>query len=81
MHSHTVNKAWRAVVMRDGWKYACTPGNDWLLFNTADDPCEQANYVYNKAFQKEKERCHKRLAQWNEDTGDVFELPDIRIKT
>lgn len=79
MHAHTVNEAWRAVVMRDGWKYACTPGNDWLLFNTADDPYEQANYVYNKAFEKEKARCHQRLAQWIEDTGDDFALPDIGL--
>lgn len=79
MHAHTVNKAWRAVVMRDGWKYACTPGNDWLLFNTADDPYEQANYVNNKAFEKEKARCHQRLAQWIEATGDDFALPDIGL--
>ena len=32
MHLHTVNKAWRGVVMCDGWKYICTPGNDWPLF-------------------------------------------------
>ena len=33
-----------------------------------------------RAFQKEKERCHERLAQWIEDTGDDFELPDIRLE-
>jgi arylsulfatase A-like enzyme len=77
MHAHTVNKAWRGVVMRDGWKYVCTPGNDWLLFNTAEDPYEQANHVYNTSFQAQKERCHERLARWIEETGDAFELPDI----
>ncbi len=80
MHAHTVNKAWRAVVMRDGWKYACTPGNDWLLFNTADDHYELANYVHDRSFHSQKERCHARLAQWIEETGDDFELPDISLE-
>ena len=80
MHPHSVNKAWRAVVMRDGWKYACTPGNEWMLFNTAEDPYEQANYVYDRNFHDQKERCHERLAQWIEETGDDFELPDISLE-
>ena len=80
MHGHSVNKAWRAVVMRDGWKYACTPGNEWMLFNTVEDPYEQANYVYDRAFQSQKERCHERLVQWIEETGDDFELPNISLE-
>jgi len=79
MHRHSVNKAWRAVVTRDGWKYACTPGNDWLLFNTAEDPYEQANYVYDRAYQDEKERCHRLLARWIEETQDQFVLPEIGL--
>ncbi|MEM7029235.1 MAG: sulfatase [Chloroflexota bacterium] len=81
MHAQSVNKAWRGVVTRDGWKYACTPDNDWLLFNTKDDPYEQANFVYDRAFQAQKERCHQLLANWIEETGDVFALPDIRLDT
>ncbi|MEE2753046.1 MAG: sulfatase [Candidatus Latescibacterota bacterium] len=79
MHAHTVNKPWRAVLMRDGWKYACTPGQDWMLFNTSDDPYEQANYVNDAAFQSQKERCHNRLAQWIEETDDTFDLPEIGV--
>lgn len=81
MHAHSVNRAWRGVVMRDGWKYVCTPGNDWLLFHTAEDPYEQANHVYDVAFQHQKERCHQRLARWIEETGDTFVLPDIQLIT
>lgn len=80
MHPHSVNRAWRGVVMRDGWKYVCTPGNDWLLFNTREDPYEQANHVYDTVFQEQKERCQERLARWIEETGDTFELPDIQIE-
>ena len=79
MNPNTVNKAWRGVLMRDGWKYACTPGSDWLLFNTADDPFEQANHVHSTNFQEQKVRCHDRLAQWIRETEDEFELPDIRL--
>lgn len=79
MHNHSVNKAWRGVVTRDRWKYVCTPGNDWLLFNTAEDPYEQANYVYDRFYQDQKERCHGLLARWIEATGDTFPLPDISL--
>lgn len=79
-HPHSVNKSWRGVVLRDGWKYICTPGNDWLLHNTSDDPYEQANLVNDITYQKEKERCHARLARWIEQTGDSFVLPDIAVE-
>ncbi|MFH5183651.1 hypothetical protein ACHHV8_14060 [Paenibacillus sp. TAB 01] len=36
-HVHSVKQAWRGVLMRDGWKYVCMPGQDWLLFHTKDD--------------------------------------------
>jgi len=79
LHRHSVNKAWRGVVTRDGWKYVCTPSNDWLLFNTVEDCYEQANYVYDKSYQKPKEYCHNLLNRWVEETGDSFQLPDIRL--
>ena len=78
-HRHSVNKAWRAVLMRDGWKYVCMPGHDWLLFNTKDDPYEMANLCHDTIFQKQKERCHERLKQWIDETGDDFYLPDIKL--
>ncbi len=79
-HAHSVHRAWRGVRMRDGWKYVCTPGNDWQLFNTQEDPYEQANHVYDRAYQEQKERLHARLEQWIKETGDEFELPDISIR-
>ncbi|MCY4484707.1 MAG: hypothetical protein OXC12_17685 [Spirochaetaceae bacterium] len=76
---HIVHRPWRAVVTRDGWKYACTPGHDWLLFNTGEDPFERANYVYDAAFQPQKERCHRLLAEWIAATADRFPLPEIAL--
>ena len=79
MGHHTVNRSWRGVVTRDGWKYACTPKNDWLLFDTQEDPYEQANFVYDRYYQNQKEYCQDLLQQWITETGDQFELPDIGL--
>jgi arylsulfatase A-like enzyme len=76
---HSVNQAWRGVLMRDGWKYACMPGQDWLLFDTQSDPYEMANLCHDVAFQMQRERCHARLARWIVETGDTFELPPVEI--
>jgi arylsulfatase A-like enzyme len=79
MHAHSVHRAWRGVVTRDGWKYVCTPRNDWLLFHNAEDALEQANKVYDRSYQGQKERCHALLRRWIEKTGDQFDLPDIAL--
>ncbi|MFW5980762.1 MAG: sulfatase [Halanaerobiaceae bacterium] len=78
-HTYTVNKRWRGVLTRDGWKYVCMSGRDWLLFNLNEDPYEMANLCHNIAFQEEKERCHQLLKEWIERTGDDFSLPDISV--
>jgi arylsulfatase A-like enzyme len=78
-HRHTVNKAWRGVVFRDGWKYVCMPGHDWLLHDTGEDPFEQANYAHDLVFQEQRARCHVRLARWLRETGDEFPLPEIAL--
>ena len=80
LHKHSVNRAWRGVVMRDGWKYVCMPGHDWLLFDTKNDPYEMANLCFDTAFEDQRARCHTRLAQWIEETGDTFPLPPLAIE-
>lgn len=57
----------------------CTPGNDWLLFHNAEDAFEQANEVYDRSYQGQKERCHALLRRWIERTGDQFDLPDTAL--
>ena len=76
----SVNLPWRGVATRDGWKYVCTPGHDWQLYNTVEDPFEQANHVYNERFREQKERCHALLAEWIATTDDHFPLPDITLR-
>lgn len=77
---HSVNRPWRAVVTRDGWKYVCMPGHDWLLFNLNDDPYEQANYAFDSFFAEQRRRLHQRLHQWIESTGDNFKLPAVELE-
>ena len=79
LHARTTSQPWRGVVTRDGWKYTCTPGSDWMLFDTANDPYEQANYVFDAACQEQKERCHRLLSDWITSTGDRFPLPDVSL--
>jgi len=79
LQSHTVNRPWRGVVTQDGWKYVCTPENDWLLFDNNEDPYEIANLCYNVNHQEQKERLHGLLEGWIHRTGDEFPLPDIAL--
>jgi len=74
-HPHSVNKPWRGVVTRDGWKYVCFPGHDWLLFNLHDDPYEQHNLAHDDVFKDRRAALHDRLARWIAETGDAFGLP------
>jgi arylsulfatase A-like enzyme len=74
-HQHSINKAWRGIVTRDGWKYACFENMSWTLFNLNDDPYEQANLAHNNAYAVERKRLIERLRQWVNDTGDKFTLP------
>jgi chaperonin GroES len=41
------NKAWRGVVTRDGWKYACFENMSWLLFKLNEGPYGQMNLAHN----------------------------------
>ena len=77
MHGDSVDRPWRGLVTRDGWKYVVLEGQPWLLFNLNEDPYEQVNLAYNTAFARERRALHARLAQWVAETGDAFALPDV----
>ena len=74
-HAYSVNRPYRGIVTRDGWKYVAFEGVPWLLFNLNEDPYEQVNQAHNNAFRAELRRLNARLKQWVADTGDKFELP------
>lgn len=77
MHGDSVDRAWRGVVMRDGWKWVALENQPFMLFNLNEDPYEQVNLAYNTAFREIRKKLNDRLAQWISDTGDSFQLPDV----
>jgi arylsulfatase A-like enzyme len=67
--------AWRCVVTRDGWKYACVERGEWLLFNLNEDPFEQTNLAFHTAYRHKREEMLALLQQWAHQTGDEFPFP------
>jgi len=76
-HGDSVDRPWRGVVTLDGWKYVVLEGQPWLMFNLNEDPYELANLAHNTRYRVERKRLHERLAQWIDETGDAFALPDL----
>jgi arylsulfatase A-like enzyme len=74
-HGNSVNKPYRGIVTRDGWKYACFDGISWMMFNLNEDPYEQANLAHNNLYRAERKKLIARLRQWVADTGDKFNIP------
>ncbi|EDM27279.1 putative sulfatase [Lentisphaera araneosa HTCC2155] len=69
--------AWRCVVTRDGWKYACIRGGEWLLFNLNDDPYEQNNLAFNTAFHEKRSELNNLIRTWAQKINDDFEFPKV----
>lgn len=67
--------AWRCVVTRDGWKYACVEGGEWLLFDLNNDPYEQTNLAFHTSYRKKRAEMKALLQEWIDKTGDEFPLP------
>lgn len=74
-HRDSVDRPWRAVVHRDGWKYVCFEESDWLLSHLPSDPYEQVNLAHNPSARDEKVRLRGLLNEWIERTGDSFSVP------
>ncbi len=77
MHGNSVDRPWRGVVTRDGWKYVCLEHQPWMLFNLNEDPYELVNLAHNRPYWSQRKRLHDRLVQWIADTGDEFALPTV----
>lgn len=75
-HPDSINKPWRGLVTKDGWKYCCLENTSWLMFNLNDDPFEQVNMAHNNKFRAERQKLIARLKQWISDTGDKFSTPE-----
>lgn len=74
-HFDSINKPWRGLITRDGYKYTCFEGADWLLFDLNKDPYEQVNLVHNNKYKAVRIRLRQELREWVERTGDTFSVP------
>jgi arylsulfatase A-like enzyme len=75
-HGDSVDKPWRGLVTKDGWKYVCFEGISWMLYNLTEDPYEQVNLAHNSKYRAQRGKLLSRLKQWIADTGDKFPLPE-----
>jgi len=72
-----LNRVWRGVRTRDGWKYICLEHQPVMMFNLNEDPYELANLAYSDAFNDKRAELQARLARWIDETGDSFPLPEL----
>ncbi len=70
--------AWRCVVTRDGWKYACVENGDWLMFNLNDDPFERTNLAFHTGYRGRQRELNGLMREWARETGDDFPFPPAR---
>lgn len=75
-HGDSVDRAWRGIVTKDGWKYVCFEGTDWLLFDLNTDPYEAVNLAHNSKYNEKRCELRQQLRQWVEETGDRFRVPE-----
>ena len=66
---------WRGIVTRDGWKYVCLPGCEWMLFHLMQDPYELVNYAHEQLYVQKRRQLYDQLAEWIRQTGDEFLMP------
>lgn len=74
--NENLNKPYRGLVTKDGWKYTCFENTSWLMFNLNEDPYELANLAHNNLYRAERKKLTKRLRQWVADTKDKFPVPE-----
>lgn len=77
MHPGSIDRPWRGVVTRDGWKYACMPGAPLCMYNLNEDPYETHNMIFQRRYLTERTELQSLLAEWIASTGDDFELPEL----
>jgi arylsulfatase A-like enzyme len=74
--NQNLNKPYRGVVTKDGWKYCCFENISWPMFNLNEDPYEMVNLADHSKYRGERKELIVRLRQWVADTGDKFPVPE-----
>lgn len=74
-HDNSIDKPFRGVVTRDGYKYVCFSGCEWLMFDLNKDPYELVNLVHDSYHIAKRASLNALLRNWVEQTGDTFDVP------
>lgn len=69
-----LDRPWRGVVTRDGWKFVVVEHQPIMLFNLNDDPYELFNMVYLPQYKKKKAELAEILRKLLAKAGDQFEV-------
>ncbi len=77
MHWDSIDKPWRGVITRDGYKYVCLPDMPWMLYHLKEDPYEQVNLAHNSFYREKLLEVNALLRRWVEKTGDRFDIPEL----
>ncbi|MGC9454875.1 MAG: sulfatase family protein [Phycisphaerae bacterium] len=77
MHPGCMDRSWRGVVTRDGWKYVVSEGFPYLMVNLNDDPYEMNNLALDPACASRRQELQQRLAQWMDAVNDPYPLPEL----
>jgi len=72
-----IQRAWRGIVTRDGWKYVCFEGCEWLVHNLREDPFEQVNLANRGSHLRKRRELNERLRMWVQETEDEFQVPRV----
>lgn len=75
-HGNSIDKPYRGIITKDGYKYVCFENTVWKLYNLNEDPYEQMNLAHNSMYSKLRKRLNDRLKRWIDETGDNFSLPE-----
>ncbi len=76
-HPGCMDRTWRGLVTRDGWKYVVSDGFPYLMVNLNEDPHELNNLALDPAYEEERRRLQGRLARWMDEVDDPYPLPEL----
>jgi len=76
-HSPSIDRAWRGVATRDGWKYVAFENCPAFLFDLNTDPYEQVNLAHHAHAKAHRKRLNDMTRDRIERTGDTFALPEV----
>jgi arylsulfatase A-like enzyme len=76
MHGPSVDRPWRGILRRDGWKYVTFEGAPYLMFDTKADPLELRNLAHHTWCSAQRSALQAQLRAMLADVGDHLVVPD-----